>query len=471
MRALAWVGALLLVGPLALVDVPPLVDYPNHLARIFLLARGAGDPALAPMFVTNWGVLPNLFVDVVGPPLLWLLPAHVGGRLLLAIVLLLPYAGALALHRAAFGSLSAWAVLVALILPAGAFALGFLNFVAGCGLALLGAAWWLRAGRARAALGVLWVGGLFFAHLMGMLFWLGLVGAMALADGLRTRRMGPLLELVPALLVARMLYGLAPLNAVADAPVFLGAWEKVAQLQAPFAAYVPWLDGATLGIVGATLGLAAATRRIAAPAWAWIALAGLLAVYAVTPYAWKGTMSLDTRFVLMAAMLVFAGLRPRLPVAALALLGAVLLARTAAVGVAYWEQRAVLADVRAALAPVGPGETMFIAAGPARATLSSGVRTDAHLGALAVVERRAFYPLLFDEPTQQPVLLTEGFQRLADANGSAIDPAALRGAALCGYRHLLLLAPAGEIGGSDLALEVGRPWAALYRVTRRCAAG
>jgi hypothetical protein len=34
---------LVLVAPLAVVDVPPLLDYPNHLARAYVLAHGQTD--------------------------------------------------------------------------------------------------------------------------------------------------------------------------------------------------------------------------------------------------------------------------------------------------------------------------------------------------------------------------------------------------------------------------------------------
>jgi hypothetical protein len=38
-----------LVAPFFFVDVPPVLDYPNHLARLYVLAFGAQDPALSAM--------------------------------------------------------------------------------------------------------------------------------------------------------------------------------------------------------------------------------------------------------------------------------------------------------------------------------------------------------------------------------------------------------------------------------------
>jgi hypothetical protein len=51
-RPLTWwaafaFAALLLVAPLTVVDLPPLLDYPNHLARMLILAAGDADPVLS----------------------------------------------------------------------------------------------------------------------------------------------------------------------------------------------------------------------------------------------------------------------------------------------------------------------------------------------------------------------------------------------------------------------------------------
>ena len=69
-----------LLAPLSIADVPPILDYPNHLARFVLLAAGPDDPVLGPVFTPSWTIIPNLAADVIGPPLLRLLPVHVAGR-------------------------------------------------------------------------------------------------------------------------------------------------------------------------------------------------------------------------------------------------------------------------------------------------------------------------------------------------------------------------------------------------------
>lgn len=95
--------AAVLLAPLLIADVPPVLDYPNYLARFVLLAAGPDDPVLGRMFTPSWSIIPDLAIDVIGPPLLHVLPVHVAGRCLLGGILLLNLGGVLALHRALFG--------------------------------------------------------------------------------------------------------------------------------------------------------------------------------------------------------------------------------------------------------------------------------------------------------------------------------------------------------------------------------
>src|SRR3954454_9482933 len=91
-----------------IADVPPILDYPNHLARFVLLAAGPEDPLLGPLFTPHWSIIPNLASGIVGPMLLGVLPVHVAGRCILGGILLVNLTGVLALHWALFGRSSYW---------------------------------------------------------------------------------------------------------------------------------------------------------------------------------------------------------------------------------------------------------------------------------------------------------------------------------------------------------------------------
>ncbi len=485
MRGAVLLLAVVLLAPLLVVDVPPLVDYPNHLARLFLLARGQADPVLAPMFTVQWGIIPNLAIDVVGPPLLRWLPVHVAGRVLLGGLLLLPFVGVLALNRALFGRVQPWALASSLVVPAGAFLLGFLNFVAGLGGGLLLAAFWI-AGRRRWPLVTVLVASagsatLFFGHLMGVVFALGLIAAWEV----RCRR-GAWRGMLAAGVVAVppvLLYFAAPLGAIDGGAEYLPLADKIRQILAPFVTYDAALDGVAAALVGAVVLVCAATRRLEAPPGIRVALAGFAGLYLAAPYAWKGTQSLDTRFVTMFVLTLFAGVRPRgvprwIGRAVAAGFALLVVARAIALSLAWHAHGGDLAQLRAAIAGVRPGEKVFVASvapgeapaywagAPGSRRLANGIRTDTHLPALLLIERRAFWPLLFDEPSQQPVLLTPSFQILADRNGGLVDHLTIDPGQLCGYDRLLLLGAGGDPGFTtpNLWREISTDAAALYRI-------
>jgi hypothetical protein len=123
--------------------------------------------------VSHWRIVPNLALDIFGPPLLHVLPVYVAGRALLAGAVVLPVAGVVLYHRAIFGRASWWPLVAGLVAFNGIFFLGFLNFLYGVGLAFAAAAFWIRLADRRPALAVV-VGtvaatGLFFCHVFGVL--------------------------------------------------------------------------------------------------------------------------------------------------------------------------------------------------------------------------------------------------------------------------------------------------------------
>jgi hypothetical protein len=102
---LLGVAALL---PLALVDLPALVDYPNHLARLHIVANIGADEALAANYQVIWAAMPNLAMDIVSWPFLGLLPVETLGLLFTLLTMAVLVVGTLALHRALHGSIGLW---------------------------------------------------------------------------------------------------------------------------------------------------------------------------------------------------------------------------------------------------------------------------------------------------------------------------------------------------------------------------
>jgi hypothetical protein len=105
--ALIWGGftALLVLQclPFFLIRVPPLTDYPNHLARIYILGVGATDRFLSQYYMPAWDLLPNLGFDI--PTLLFfrVLPIYAAGKPTLILTILLLSTGVVAVNTALWG--------------------------------------------------------------------------------------------------------------------------------------------------------------------------------------------------------------------------------------------------------------------------------------------------------------------------------------------------------------------------------
>jgi hypothetical protein len=123
-----FILCLILVAPLAVVDIPPLLDYPNHLARAYVLAHAQADLHLSQMYALHWAIIPNLAIDLILPPLLLIMPVHIAGRILLAVALVMPVVGTILYSQAVFGVRSCWPLAGCLVACNGLFLLGFVNF-------------------------------------------------------------------------------------------------------------------------------------------------------------------------------------------------------------------------------------------------------------------------------------------------------------------------------------------------------
>jgi hypothetical protein len=73
--------------PILATGIPPLHDYPFHLARIDILSRHAHSDYLQAHYLLNFRLQPNLTGDILGVALAALLPIDLAGRALLASII------------------------------------------------------------------------------------------------------------------------------------------------------------------------------------------------------------------------------------------------------------------------------------------------------------------------------------------------------------------------------------------------
>jgi hypothetical protein len=90
------------LSPLLFVSVPPLVDYPDHLARMWILVYGSEN------YVANWHLLPTLAMDLVVPPLAQIMPVEAAGKLFIALTMALLVIAKVVLHRVLHGRVGLW---------------------------------------------------------------------------------------------------------------------------------------------------------------------------------------------------------------------------------------------------------------------------------------------------------------------------------------------------------------------------
>jgi hypothetical protein len=487
-----------LLAPLFVVDVPPLVDYPNHLARAFVLASLPDDAVLARFYAPHWSIIPNLALDLVLPPLIQVLPVHVAGRLLIAMAVLLPVLGTVAYNTAINPRSDGrwWSLGVGLLAYNNCLLYGFLNFAIALGFALLLAAAWLRwreahPGRA-VTLALLGAPALFVCHLMGLVFFLLLIGAAELIALYRTRHVGLARAvlvrgavLLLILAVPTGLYWVSALQPLGGDGEFMPIGEKLLQLVTTFDNYAWQLDMASAAVAIGEAALCLALRRGRVPGPAACAMVLLVIAYLAAPFAWKGTYFLDTRFAVMLGFMLFAGFVPVnwtpafRPVigASLVLLFA---ARMALLTAAWTGRAADLADLRVVLAPVQPGQAVYVAeagieeartywdANPNWRRLAGGARVDEHLGALVLIERRAYWPFTFDNPSQQPIKTLEPYRTLADRVGRIPSRAETAIADVCGFDYVLLLEAdaVADLPEARFRLLNRSGFAALYAVMK-----
>lgn len=459
--------------------MPPLLDYPNHLARLWVLASGSPSPFYAP----RWRIMPDLGIDIPGVWLLRHVPVHAGGRLIIAAALLISFLGPLAYGRVMLRH-SWWPLATALVVYNETFLLGFLNFTLSVGLAFVVAAVWLRWREDNPPLAIavcaIAAVGLFFCHLMGLLCLPLLIAGHEVAALYRQPRriVARGLAVLVLFAVPGLLYLCTELHDVVGEPEYLPPLPKLAQLMAPFINYDPWLDSIAIVATLAVLGVSLALRRALLPVRGAAIIGLTLALYAAAPFAFKGTYNLDTRFAIVLGFLLFtcvapSGFSPRTTRVIAVGMALLFVARMAVVLTTWSAHNQDLADLRAAMEPVPAGASVFVvrAEGPlpeyAGRLLSNGLRTDAHMPALVLIERQAWWPFLFDNPSQQPIETREPYRRLAIRVGGMPLLRDLPAQDLSGFDYVLVFSADTQ---PDLSAEprvtlVRRSgYAALFRV-------
>jgi hypothetical protein len=423
-----------------LTPIPAMVDYPNHLARMYILSR-AGTPDANPFYQVVWALYPNLAMDLLIPQMARLIGVETASRVFLLLSQILIVSGAAAIERVVQGRIQIAGFAAVMFLYCLPFTWGFLNFEFGLGLALCGIAAMLmvqeRAWLVRFGINAIIVAALFAAHF----FALGIYGATLGVHELWRAwdRKAALPQMALRLLVLAV-----PVLALLAVMVFT-AGSIGGEGTNWFFEFKPlWLfrimNGYSLTVSAATMvvlmGLIYAAVKNGvlklAPAGLWIAI-GFVVLYLAMPSRLFGTSFVDFRIIAAAALILPAFCTLSLPSArwrsaALACVSFITLANLAVVYFVWLSYRVDYAAMIASFRKIERGALVLIGgSGPGDdPPFHDLTEYPIYYGpTLAVAYANAFVPNLFTAAGKQPVRANSFVERLDIPHGGPVPVAIL----------------------------------------------
>jgi hypothetical protein len=415
---------LLVSAPLFSTVLPPLFDYPNHLARMHLLSEG-GDA----FYAVNWRLLPNLAQDLIVPPLARLVPLAIASKLFLVMVFGVIASATIWLNRVAGGRWRLWPLLAFLLLYNRIFLWGFVNYLFGIGIALGGTALWLalecKGWRLRVSTSSLAALACYFSHIAAFGFYVLVIIGVEAAPTLSELRRGEWRALGRRTIIAGPQF-------LVPAALFFGSWQETARGPTNYAGFLRKADllfsvfdnyhrafdiacfALFLGLVG-WLSVTGRLRMIPRLGWA----AGVVfTAYLLMPSQMYGGSAADHRLPAALFLLLVASCAPRFPSRCIAVTVGIVAVSALVLRLAAIERVWSLADRVYSANLVGidslPRGAKLAVAYPAT-TINFTPIPEAHFAALAIVRREAFVPILFASPAQQPVVLRAPYVALAEA--------------------------------------------------------
>ena len=434
---------LLVLTPLIVVNVPPLHDYPFHLARADILASLNGSAFLRAHYEQGSFLLPNVGMDVVMLPLTRFFPILLAGRIFLGITLLLILTGTIALHAALHRRLSAWPLLAGFFLYNWIFLYGFLSYLAGVGLMLWAIAGWVYLREREVGWRLAWASvmavALLFCHLVAVGLFGIVIAGMELQRAFRTRQVSPWAGLrsmtwaaVPFLIASAIFVAVSPAAGEAQRVIAyhggLG-WKPLVAYRSLLAT-LGWLDLLTLFplLLGIAVALWRRRLRLACP----MALPLLLLVmaFAVMPFYIFGSEFGDARLPIAILVVAIAstsvvGLNRRTH--SILVLGAfaLLTLRIAVIAQDWTKSDARIAVLMDAFRLVPDGATLYAATAapyPAidyhdAAGLARWHPPLKHVVSLASLGRDIFVPSTWSDPYKQPMRVVASMAPVKELQG------------------------------------------------------
>ncbi|HTW50631.1 MAG TPA: hypothetical protein VME45_01905 [Stellaceae bacterium] len=420
---IAFIALLVIVSvPVFSTVLPPLVDYPNHLARMHLIIEGGNQ-----FYAVRWAPLPDLAEDLIVPALAHLVPLDIAGKLFLVVIFALIAGGTLCLNRVAAGRWQWWGLLGFLLLYDRILLWGFLNYLFGLGVAICGLALWLRLEERpilRAAASCVVALFCFFSHIAAFgVYALAILGVEAepgfsLMRARRYRALAQRIAIAAAQFVLPAILFLFCQPSSAGSPIsFTHIWRKADLLFSVFDNYSRPFDIACFVLFVALLGGLAWRGRLKMAPRLGAALAVLVVAYLLLPSQMLSGSGVDRRLPVAIFLLLVGASTPGLPrragVAIAAAIGAIFLLRMAAIERVWLEaSRLYRADI-AAIDLLPEHAKLAVAFPPG--DIHAAAIPELHVATVAAARREAFVPTVFAYASQQPLAMRPPYDALAGA--------------------------------------------------------
>jgi hypothetical protein len=457
---------------------PPLVDWPNHMARHYLESLALSGQSLPQGIELQYSIMPNLGGDLVVPLLLRAFPLTVASRLFLTFNLLacaIGYYLFVSIQSRQSAMHGAASLLVLPWILTSAYFLGFLNFTSGLGLSFLVACNYLRLADRCAPTLLQWalhglaVALLFIWHLAAFgtyalihvshVLWHLLKKSQCKSRGavFRSASIFAFLTFSPsALLVMAARWG-GEVNAVAGAMEWRPIGDKIRYGGAVFATYDPALDTVVLALFFAAVVVMVRTEHIVRLQLHWLHFAIMMfaSAFIAMPYGIGTTWGVDIRMLpplLICSIALLARLPARNPRLGAFLVLAAVLIKLTSIQRAWTEFGSTHASHLEFIKTL-PSKSRILAVG---FNDWSRFHNEIHVIAYAVPFREAFVSSLFAIRGQQPLRLPlneAGPFELITTEGMQFDVERIRKA---GFDYVWVFNPLGR------ELFVPQGWTRMY---------
>jgi hypothetical protein len=402
---LALIAAALLL-PIWIVRFPPLLDYPNHLASSFVLARLHNSSYdFGQYYTASWGLKPYIATDFLMGALGRVMPQLIAGKILLSLgVLGLPLAAWFYLRQANPGE-NAPALWVLLGVHNLFFLYGFVGFYCSLAMMFLALGLWLRWLKTRSfnlwILTFLALMATYFAHLIGFLFAGVVIGLYSITHP----NLREWLRSAALLVTGVIIYFISSRAAESQTggADFRTLHDKLQAFLLILHGYSSWFDQVSIAAIVFFFFFAWLRNREFQWQWRWLVVAsGLVITFAVLPNGFGEGYDIDIRALPVLFVVLFATARMGRRGWWLAPLALLLFAgRTFDVMNHFRAAQPEMAGMAEAFAKTPPNVRVLpIVAGHDEDPI---LQYYAHFWAYGVIERGWFSPYLLESPGLLPL--------------------------------------------------------------------